>query len=65
MPKDAKTDVEYGRGHMHSHCGPTFHDDSYYCKHYLPGAKYAGRCELVEGEIEPVMWCKLYERAKK
>lgn len=65
MAKEAKADVDYGVGHLHSHCGPTFHDDNYYCKHFLAGTKYAGRCELVDGEIEPIMWCRLYSKASK
>jgi hypothetical protein len=65
MAKQLKTDVGYARGHMESHCGPTFHDDKFFCKHFLPGAKYAGKCELVEGDIEPVMWCELYKRTRK
>lgn len=64
MDKAGKDDVNYSRGHMQSHCGPTFHDDKFYCRHFIPGAGYAGTCEKVRGAIDPVFWCELYEKTK-
>lgn len=63
--KDTKNEVDYGRGMLRSHCGPTFKDDKFYCKHFIPGARYIGKCEKVEGDIEPIMWCELYHRATR
>lgn len=65
MPKAAKSDVDYSQGMLHSHCGPVFHDDKYFCRHFIPGTSRVGRCEKVEGAIIPEMWCELYERTKK
>ena len=65
--KEPKTDVDYSKGMLHSHCGMMFHDDKYYCEHFRtkkPGPAYMGSCELVEGMIGPSYWCKLYERKK-
>lgn len=65
--KKQKDDVDYGIGMVHSHCGPIFHDDKFYCVHFEPQAKtqIVGQCELVDGPIGARMWCRLYERTKK
>lgn len=63
--KVAKDEVKYSRGHMQEHCGPTFHDDKYYCRHFIPGPGYTGNCELVRGAIDPIYWCELFKRMKK
>jgi hypothetical protein len=64
MSKEPKDEVEYSTGHLHSHCGPTFHDDSYYCRHFIPGVGKIGTCEVVAGAIEPHMWCTLYLKTR-
>lgn len=64
MAKDTKDDVHYGLGHLHSHCGPTFHDDKFYCRHFTPGVNRNGGCELVAGPILPDHGCDLYRRIK-
>jgi hypothetical protein len=48
--KRSKASVDYSQGMDSAHCG--------ICKHYS-----AGSCELVEGDIDPGYWCKLFERA--
>lgn len=64
--KFAKSDVNYSTGMLQSHCGPTFHDDRFYCKHFRPSASgRIGKCDLVEGDIDPSYWCELYSRVKK
>ena len=65
MNKVSKESVDYSNGMHHSHCGPTFRDDNYYCKHFIPGAGFFGQCEEVRGAIEPIMWCRLFAKAKK
>ena len=67
MTKSAKEDVHYGPGMLHSHCGPTFHDDRLYCKHFQPSAASGrdGGCDVVQGKIDPTFWCELYSRVKK
>lgn len=65
MSKADKEQVSYSRGHLQSHCGPTFHDDRYYCRHFIPGTAWHGRCDVVKGEIDPTFWCERYERVKK
>lgn len=63
--KFLKADVDYSRGMIHSHCGPCFKDDEWYCEYYLGApAPASGRCKLVEGEIRPIMWCNKYEKAE-
>jgi hypothetical protein len=62
--KTPKEDVEYSRGHLHSHCGPTFHDDKFFCKHFIPRSGYMGLCETVAGAIDPTYWCHRFERSK-
>lgn len=68
MPKFEKSQVNYSRGHIDSHCGKVFHDDKGFCKHYIAHAsgnfKMSGACQLVEGPINPVYWCKEFEKAK-
>lgn len=63
--KHTKSEVHYSAGMLHSHCGPTFHDDKYYCKHFIPGTGRVGRCDLVEGAIIPEMWCELFKKVVK
>lgn len=67
MTKAAKEDVSYSIGHLHSHCGPTFHDDRYYCKHFRPSAASSrdGGCDLVQGVISADHWCELYSRVRR
>lgn len=65
MAKHTKEEVNYSPGMMHSHCGPSFYDDKFYCRHFIPRATRLGACEHVEGEIAPDMWCQLYQRTKK
>lgn len=66
MTKHAKDEVDYSKGMMHSHCGPTYHTDRFYCKHFIhKPARISGECEVVEGGIMPEMWCELYKRIKK
>lgn len=61
LPKD---EVNYSRGLIHSHCGPCFKDDKWSCEHYQGHpAPASGRCEIVEGEIKPIMWCEKFKRA--
>jgi len=65
MTKSAKSDVNYSTGMLHSHCGPTFRDDKFYCKHFIPKARSSnGTCDVVEGEIDPTYWCERYQRVK-
>jgi hypothetical protein len=47
---------------MQSHCGPTFHDDKFYCAHFIPGPGYSGNCEKVRGAIDPTYWCELFKK---
>lgn len=64
--KFAKSEVDYSRGMIDSHCGPTFIKDRGYCEHFIAqGKKPDGKCQLVEGEISPIMWCKKFEKAKE
>lgn len=63
--KHTKAETDYSRGMIHSHCGPCFKDDRGYCQHYHgKPAPDTGRCEVVEGEIDPIMWCRLFKKAK-
>lgn len=62
MQKRAKSDVNYSTGMLHSHCGPTFHGDKFYCRHFIPRINRTGNCDLVQGEIGRTMWCELYQR---
>lgn len=62
--KKAKDEVQYSWGHMQSHCGPVFHDDRWYCKHFIPRAKHTGSCEIVQGDIDPEFWCTEFQKAK-
>jgi len=48
--KRSKASVDYSEGMKSAHCG--------ICEHYSSGS-----CELVEGDIDPSYWCKLFERA--
>lgn len=60
----SKDEAEYSRGMLHSHCGPTFRDDKYHCKHFIHGPGFYGQCEKVRGTIEPIMWCRLFEKVR-
>jgi hypothetical protein len=50
-----------------SHCGKVSEDDKNYCWYFIPppsgSAEELGTCELVEGEISRVFWCRLFARA--
>jgi hypothetical protein len=63
--KFSKEEVDYSRGHLHSHCGPVFHDDKHFCTHFIPRQGYLGLCEGVAGDIDPRYWCKRFLRATK
>ena len=64
--KHTKQEVDYGQGMLHSHCGPTFHDDKYYCRHFIPpSAGFVGKCDAVEGPIRNSHWCELYKRTPR
>lgn len=64
MTKYSKEEVDYSRGHIDSHCGWCFEDDTGYCKHFIrikpPSEK--GKCRLVEGDINALFWCKKWEK---
>jgi hypothetical protein len=66
--KSSKESVGYSKGMPHSHCGPLLRRDTGYCKHFelkFRGEPYKqGSCEIVEGSINPSMWCKKFSRAK-
>jgi hypothetical protein len=62
--KKSKEEVEYSKGHLHSHCGPVFHDDRFSCRHFQGRATRMGGCEIVAGEIDPEYWCTEYQKAK-
>lgn len=50
--KRAKSSVSYGPGHPEGdHCA--------ICRFFLAGL-HEGRCRLVKGVIEPMMWCRLF-----
>jgi len=51
MAKFTKTEVDYSKGKPQAHCG--------ICEHFRPNSK---SCVLVEGDIEPDMWCRKFER---
>ena len=65
MSKESKNEANYGPGHVHHHCGPVFHDDKFYCRFYHPVSAWTGRCDKVEGPIDPAHGCDLYERISK
>jgi hypothetical protein len=65
MSKLPKNDVAYQHGDVDRHCGPVFHDDKFYCEHFIPRKTRLGLCEGVAGAIDPEYWCERYERAKK
>jgi len=65
MTKKTKDEVKYSKGHLHSHCGPVFHDDRWFCKHFLSRATRMGACQVVAGAIDPEFWCTEYQKAKK
>jgi len=67
MSKKLKTEVNYSRGMVKSHCGPWMKADRGYCTHFIPGStdyKANGTCERVYGEIDPKFWCKLWKKAE-
>ena len=65
MAKLSKHEVSYSLGMIHSHCGKTFKDDKGYCEHFVeidePGD--SGQCRIVSGMINPVYWCRKFEKA--
>lgn len=67
MTKLTKQEVDYSIGMVHSHCGKVFSHDTHYCKHFSGGAsiRAKGTCEIVEGSIDPVYWCKEYSKQKQ
>jgi hypothetical protein len=50
--KLAKSAVDYSGGMRYAHCG--------ICAHY----EASRRCEIVEGEIDPAMWCKRFNHVQ-
>lgn len=50
--KLTKEEVDYSRGMGTRRC--------FLCRHFEP----PHACELVEGRIQPDMWCKKFERAR-
>jgi hypothetical protein len=46
--KKYKDEVDYSKGKPNAHCS--------LCKHY-----YDHECDLVQGYIQPQMWCKLFK----
>lgn len=50
--KKSKESVDYSAGMASARCG--------ICRHYIVG----GMCRKVSGNIDPRMWCKLFERSK-
>lgn len=62
--KYTKRQVNYSTGHIDSHCGKVFHDDKGHCKHYRASTNENGVCDIVEGQIKPMYWCKEWEKAK-
>lgn len=63
--KKAKKEVNYSLGMKESHCGKAFSDDSGYCQHFIGKQASTGKCEVVEGPINPVYWCELFKKVKK
>ncbi len=67
MGSARKEDVNYSVGMKESHCGKVFKDDNGYCQHFYGVRGFGeqeGRCRKVAGKIDPVYWCKLWEKAK-
>jgi hypothetical protein len=50
--KLAKSAVDYSGGMRYAHCG--------ICAHY----EVSRRCEIVEGEVDPAMWCKRFNHVQ-
>lgn len=50
VPLKTKAEVDYSRGHAGSRCGV--------CVYFHHTTR---TCDLVEGDIHPDMWCKLFE----
>ena len=67
MAKFTKKEADYSRGMIHSHCGKVFPNDNGHCQHFKGHADVTalGTCTKTEGEINPVYWCKEFEKAKK
>lgn len=49
--KTTKREADYRMGTDSRHCG--------LCAHY-----HAGKCTLVQGDIDPAMWCKHFSPEK-
>jgi len=62
--KKTKEEVDYSKGMLHSHCGPVFHDDRYYCQAFIARATHTGGCKKVAGAISPDHWCTEYHRVQ-
>ncbi|HEY6021570.1 MAG TPA: hypothetical protein VIY48_17290 [Candidatus Paceibacterota bacterium] len=70
MSKFSKESVNYSRGMKDSHCGKVFSDDKGYCRHFShlsvnEEGKMSGECQIVSGDINPIYWCKKFDKAKK
>lgn len=66
MAKQSKQEANYSRGMLNSHCGKVFPNDHGYCQHFIARKNgEAGTCEVVEGEIQPLYWCKNFKKAGK
>ena len=50
--KKEKHEVRYSKGHPNSRCG--------ICEHF----EKSDACKLVKGDIDPMYWCILFEKAK-
>lgn len=60
MTKLTKKETDYSRGMRESHCGKVFKDDKGYCKNY----EEPNGCSVVDGNINPVFWCKEWQKQK-
>jgi hypothetical protein len=67
MTKATKSEVNYSKGMIHSHCGRVFPNDNGFCKHFkgAGNATKDGICSEVEGPISPIYWCERFDKAKK
>jgi hypothetical protein len=57
MPnKKTKKEVDYSKGMAKAHCS--------ICANYIFYKHMMAKCEVVNGSVEPDMWCKLFEKKK-